>query len=289
MSTDPGLHRAPVIDLALARARLGPSRRRGSTLVVRVSTMKADEEIYRYIGLDEDLALAEVPRVIATAFSLPDAPPAPAHFAGAPGAAAPGTLGEALRDGFSFTWGLWRFDLELAQRHPRDGATPPAVCIAGAGDLGGEPFDIAAVNRRLIGDDRADDILRAVRPELRDVIVRSRMFDYVLLLQALDVEAGGVDKRAREAAATLPRERSARGRDAFWCVLLALACFADEETTDTITESTFEALGWGFMTAPEVRELCAGSLVRLASLGVWGPGEAAPVDRLEVFRALLRR
>lgn len=282
------LHRAPVIDLALARARRAAAERPRSTLVVRVSTMKADEEVFRYFGFDEDIPLGEVQRAITTAFSLPDAPAAPAHF----NSGGAGRLGAALRQHpttLSFVWGLWRFRIEHTESHPRDAATPPAVCIAGSGDFCGTALDIAEVNRRLIGEERLDDVLRPVRGEIRDIIARSRMYDYVLLLQALDVGRGGVDKRARDVAATLPRERGGRARDAYWSVLLALACFADAETTDSITETMFRALGGGDMDAAGIRALCAGSLVRLASLGVYGPGRAAPVDRLDTFRELLRR
>ena len=282
-----GPHRAPVIDLALARARHAGTPHR-STLVVRVATMKADEEVYRYIGFAEDAPLAEVQHAIAVAFSLPESTPAPAQFTAARG----DTLGEVLPVGhgpFSFTWGLWRFDMRRVETHPRDASTPPAVCLAGAGEFGDATFDITDINRRLIGDDRADDVLRAARPAVRDVITRSRMFDYVLLIQALDLGRGGADTRAREAAASLPRERSPEGRDAYWCVLLGLACFADGGTTDSVIESTFEALGWERRTAAEVRDLCSGSLVRLASLGVYGPGRTSPVERVDVLRELLRR
>lgn len=288
MSELSGQHRAPVIDLALARARRSGAPPRRRTLVVRVATMKSDEEVYRYLGFADDARLPEVQHAIAVAFSLPDAQPAPARFSGAPG----DTLGEALRGGrgpFTFTWGLWRFDLQRVEEYPRDRSTPAAVCLAGSGDFGDTPFDITGINRRLIGDDRADDVLRAARPEVRDVITRSRMFDYVLLVQALDLGCGGVDKRAREAAETLPRERGSEGRDAYWCVVLGLACFADAETTDAVIESTFEALGWPRRTADEVRDLCSGSLVRLAALGVFGPGRTSPVERVEVLRELLRR
>ncbi|WJY67073.1 hypothetical protein [Corynebacterium auris] len=286
MSTAIGRTRAPVINLALARARRDATRRARSTLVARVSAMVADEEIFRYIGFDEATPLSDVQRILATAFSLDDAPPAPTHFS-----RAGHTIGEVLRghsEPLFYSWGLWRFTFQLVELYPRDRATPPAVCIAGSGDFGAAPFDIAEVNRRLIGEDRAADVLRSVRPELREVVTRSRMFDYVLLLQALDVRRGGVDKQARNTAARLPREQTAKGRDAYWCVLLGLACFADEETTDAIIESTFAALGWEPCPADKVRALCAGSLVRLAGLGVYGPAESAPVERLDVFRELMR-
>ncbi|MDY5784834.1 hypothetical protein [Corynebacterium sp.] len=281
---------AGVIDFAgaaLARARRAGTSASPTTLVVRVSTLKADEDIYRYLGLNSDLPLTEVQRVIAAAFSLPDDTPTPAQFS-----TDAATLGEALSGAnppLSFTWGLWRFDLFRAGAYPRDAATPNAVCIAGAGDFTDAPFDITEVNRRLVGDDTANGVLATIHPEARDVITRSRMFDFVLLLQALDVGKEGVDKRARDVARTLPRERSPEARDAYWCVVLGLACLADAPTTNSVIESTFRALGWPAHTADEIRALCAGSLVRLAAIGAYGPGQAAPVERVDVFRELLRR
>lgn len=281
--------RAPVIDLALLRPRSGVR----ATLILRVSAMKGDEEIYRYLGVDESSTLDDVARTLVVAFGISGHCPVPAGFTTEPGQpsassriSAEFTLGEALegtRSTIFYHWGLWRFELELVEAYPRDDATPPAVCIAGAGDFGEIPLNITAINRELIGDDTAERVLRHIREEARDVIVRSSMYDFVLLLEALDL---GRDVAVRTSIRELPRERTRAGRDAFWSVCLALTCLADAETTDLIITTTYDNLGYPGVSAQRVRELCSGSLVRLAGLGVYGEGQVAPVARLDIFREL---
>ncbi|AWB83158.1 hypothetical protein [Corynebacterium liangguodongii] len=281
-------HRAPVIDLALVRPRAGTR----STYVVRASARGSEEDAYRYIGIDEAATLADVSRALALSFGFHGCP-APSGFSERPGAptelAQPDgetTLGEALsgaRTTIFYHWGLWQFELELVEAYPRDDNTPPAVVVAGAGDFAGAEFRIDEINRELIGDDSARAVLAQARPEVRDIVERSGMYDYVLLLKAVDlgrVEGASISE--------VPRERTPLGRDAFYTVVLALACLADAETTDTVIEATFAALGHTGYRARDVRELCAGSLVRLAALGAYGAGAHAPVARLDVYRALLR-
>lgn len=282
---------APVIDLALLRPRSGTR----STFILRASAMKGDEEIYRYLGVDSSSTLNDVSRALAVAFAISGHCPAPAGFATDPGAPRPEstidaalTLSEALRGERTtifYNWGLWRFTLELVEVYPRDDATPPAVCFAGGGDFGDVRLDLTAINRELIGDDITEDVLRNTRHEVRSIVTRSSMYDFVLLLRALDLGRVAV---VRASIRELPRERTRAGRDAFWAVSLALACLTDEETTDTIITTTYASLGYTPVPADKVRELCAGSLVRLAALGAYGAGEDSPVDRLDVFRELFR-
>ena len=42
------------------------------------------------------------------------------------------------------------------------------------------------------------------------------------------------------------------------------------------------------VTGADVRQLCAASLQQLAGIGAYGAESAAPVDRLDMYRALLR-
>lgn len=288
-------HRATVIDLALVR----PPRGRRSTFLLRLSAMKGDEEAYRYIGIDDASLLPDLARVIDIAFDLPASDTAPAGFtreAGEPHADTlinpESTLGDAFGAGRTtiyYNWGLWRFDIELAEVYPRDESTPRAVCVAGSGDFGFAPLHITDINRALIGDDTANDVLRLTRPEIGDIVMRSNIFDFILLLKALDLaRPTDVSPQQLEVLAQLPRERTRPGQDAFWSVVLGLACLADADTTDSVISSTFAALGYGSVSAAKVRELCAGSLVRLAGLGAYGAAETAPVTRLDVFRELLR-
>mgnify|MGYP001757561091 FL=1 len=53
------------------------------------------------------------------------------------------------------------------------------------------------------------------------------------------------------------------------------------------------ALGWvdddgEELHGSDIRELCTASLDVLASLGAYGVDAAAPVDRLDIYRALVR-
>lgn len=291
MSTTAGIeHRSTVIDLALVR----PSNGRRSTLMLRVSAMKRDEEAYRYIGVDEAISLPDLARVIRIAFHLPAGVTAPAGFsreAGEPRADTHIATESTLRDAFPagrttiyYNWGLWRFDIELAEVYPRDESTPRAVCVAGSGDFGPSPLNLGDINRALIGDDTVSDVMRLTRPEVRDVIGRSNIFDFVLLLKAIDLtRPSDVSAQVRGVLAHLPRESTRRSHDAFWSVVLGLACLADGDTTDSVITSTFEALGHGAVSAREVRGMCAESLARLSEVE-----GASPVARLDVYRELLR-
>ncbi|WP_165164801.1 plasmid pRiA4b ORF-3 family protein [Corynebacterium qintianiae] len=274
--------RGTVVHLSLLR----------STFMLRVSAMRGDEEVYRYLGIDESSPLGDVSHAIGVAFSLTGHHAAPAGFATDPGEPRPetridpdSTLGDALpgaRTTIYYHWGLWRFDLELVEAYPRDDSTPPAVCVAGAGDFG-TPLEITAINRALLGDATADAVLAEARTEVRNIVARSSMHDFVLLLKALDLNReAGADAEVRASIRDLPLERTRAGRDAFWVAALALACLADEETTDTIIATTYSALGYTGVPAVKVRELCSASLGRL------DVDRIPPVERLDVFRALLR-
>lgn len=296
---------AAVVDFDAARSRLKgippATRPNHRTLLVRCGAMVADEEVLRHIGINGESTLDEVQRVLQTAFAVPDDQPSPTRFteeeddAGRLDACT--ELGCYLRDvgdTLYFHWGLWRFTLSLADAYPRDAATPAALCVAGTGDFGDRPFDISAINAQLIGPSAIETVLAGACEEVRDVVTRSRTMDFLPLLQALDLaRAAELDREAARTIEALPRERTPRARDAFWCTVLALSCLADDATTDDILEATMAALDWAGddgepLSAQDVRTLCAGSLVRLARIGGYGPGQASPVDRLDIFRAILR-
>ena len=91
----------------------------------------------------------------------------------------------------------------------------------------------------------------------------------------------------------MPREVTHEGKDAFWSMALALSCMGGAELTDSVVETTMDALGWvnddgTALSGADVRELCAASLQQLAGIGAYGAESAAPVDRLDMYRALLR-
>ena len=74
---------------------------------------------------------------------------------------------------------------------------------------------------------------------------------------------------------------------------LALSCMGGRALTDSVVETSMAALGWvdddgEELHGSDIRELCTASLDVLASLGAYGVDAAAPVDRLDIYRALVR-
>lgn len=293
---------ASVVDLDAARARLrGATRDQPCTLLVRCATPLADETVLRHLGLRSDSTLEDVQRILHIAFAVPADTPTPSRFTRAESDSGrldvTGKIGDYLSspgDTLFFHWGLWQFTLSLLDIYPRDAATPRALCVAGAGEFAGQPFDVAAINAQLLGPSAVETVLATVRPEVVDVIARSRAMDFLPLLQALDLgRPADLDPSVAQILATLPRERTAAARDAFWCTVLSFACLVDETTANDVAESAMAALGWARedgrrYSAGEIHELCAGSLVRLASVGGYGAGGRSAVDKLDLYRALLR-
>lgn len=280
-------HLAPVISLDAARAGRRGGVAVGDTLMVRCSLV-SDDAVYRWVGIHESTTIAECCDTVATVFNID----------GQVGAEAdPGLLlGDVLPAAgatTTFRWGLWRVEMQLADVYPRDESTPPSVCVAGSGTFGERPFDIAAVNARLLGAERAKQLELLLREDVRDVVGRAASHDFLPLIQALGMERG-VDRRAgvgagegesvRARLVDLPLEREPRSRDAFWACVLADACFADDAATRRLTESIMRSLGWGDLDAEEIRSLCAASLVELAGLTAGQP----LARRLDLYRDLLR-
>ncbi|QPK79250.1 hypothetical protein G7Y31_00475 [Corynebacterium lizhenjunii] len=288
---------AEVIDLDSRRA----------TLILQVAHVRAEAEVHRQIGINSSLSFRDLKDVLVVSFDLP-AEGAPWHFftlsadaAGAaqPGAARPraGSTGKRidpthlLRDflrqpgqQLGFSWGLWTFTLSVADCYPRDAGTPQALCVGGSGSFGAG-FDIADINAQLTGAETADTVLSHARAEVRDLVDRSQLSDFISLLQAVDLARPvTLPPHTRAALASLPRETTAQGRDAFWSAALALTCMGDTATTDAVLGSTMQALGWS-ADASLARARCASSLRVLEGLGAAVP----PVDRLDIYRALLQR
>lgn len=277
-------HVAPVVSLDAVRARRGGAAGAGATLMVRCGLV-SDDMVYRWVGIHEHTRIAECCETVATVFGIE----------GRVGSEADPALklADVLRrpgDSTTFHWGLWEFDMQLDDVYPRDESTPPSVCVAGSGTFGPRPFDIGAVNARLLGAERARRLEELVREDAREVIGRAASHDFLPLIQALGVERGAGASGVRAAGArrlrlaTLPLETEPRRRDAFWACVLADACFADEAVTDQLTESIMGALGWGELRAAQIRALCADSLAELAELA-----EGLPMARrLDLYRDLLR-
>ena len=273
-----GEHLAPVIELEKARKRKG-EHAAASTLMVRCA-VASDEEIYRWVGLDAHATIAECRDIVRTVFNV----------AGDVGSTEDpeAEIGDILRergDITHFHWGLWVFEMQLDQIYPRDASAPPSVCIAAAGEFGGAEFDIYTTNAALMGFDRADRLLASVRPEVRSVLGRAKVHDFLPLLHALEVDgevgAGTWDVDKLKA---LPCESDQRGRDAFWSVVLARACFTTSSGTDQLIQSLAHSLGYGHHDADTIRSWCAESLAQLREI----VGTAAPIEMLDVFAELIR-
>lgn len=294
-------HKHPdrVVDLAAARARRHPEPddRPARTIILQVSNVRADGEAHRQIGVTDSLRFSDVHDVLAVAFGLRE--PAPWSFTDTRGARLDNDAGIGDHLGrvgaeITFRWGLWDFRVTAAHSWPRDSGTPWALCVGGSGRFGDTGFDIARINAELTGHEATREILARTRPAVRGIIERSQLFDLVPLLQALDLgRDSGVDADLTARLAGLPVENDAAGTDAFWAVVLGLSCLADDEHADHVTEQIVAALGWvdddgSALTAAAARELCAASVQVLAEVGVYGDRRVAAVDKLDIFRELLR-
>lgn len=292
-----------VISLASARAHrsaqnevqppVDPQR----TLIVRANNVQADGEIYRQIGLDSAMDLEELHTVLNISFGVggDSAPWRFEDFQHQPMEASK-KLSELLRvegDELFYFWGLWQFNLQCLEIYPRDNGTPRALCIGGCGGLN-DDFDQATINAELTGTDTIRDVLSGVRPEVIDLVDRTGVFDFIPLLQALDLKRHTlIDADRVRTSRALPAEHSAEASDAFWSCVLALACLGDEALFVEVIESTMSALGWvsddgSPLSAKEITAACATSLQILEELGAYGENQLAPVERLDVYRELLR-
>lgn len=278
-------HVAPVISLSDARRQRAGESSVDGTLMVRC-VLLAEDTVCRWVGIHESTTVDECRNVVATVFGIDDRSDrvraeADAHL----------ELGEVLdRPGAStrFTWGLWTFHMQLADVYTRDESTPASICVAGSGSFGGAAFNIREVNARLLGVERVAGLEELVRPDARDLLRRASSHDFVPLIQALGIErallADAPLHHPSPILQSLPLEQDPQARDAFWSVVLASACCVDEEITAELMESIMRSLGWGGLSASEIRGLCAASLRQLDSLCADLPLPA----RLDVYRDLLR-
>lgn len=281
---------------------------RERTVIVRASLVRDDYEIHRHIGVSESLTLAELADVLVTCFDLRDEQ-TPWHFTTTgrlPTTSRTETsraetsrvdpqhlVGEYLGSehaGVNFHWGLWVFQLQTVETYPRDKETPVALCVGGSGSFLGSKFDLTAINAQLTGPDAIDQVLAEVNPEVGALVRRSGVTDLVPLLQAIDVgRECAVDAQVCARLEQLPLEDAPRRREAFWACVLGLSCMGGPEMTDEIAGVLFAALGDSGQSgqtgqSAKPRQLCADSLSVLAQC----VAEVAPVDRLDLYRVLLR-
>lgn len=276
--------------------RFPSSRRQPRTLIFR-ATMQQPSDVYRHVGVNDALPLSELHRVLSISFGLGEKQTPWAFYADGSQVDMHACVHQYLTEPgqrLVYRWGLWSITLEAIDSYMRDGGTPEALCIGGAGELGNSEFSVAKINAQLTGADTIAAILQSVRPAVRDLIERSRLYDFVALLQAMELSRPGLlDEAMLAARQSLPVESDQAAKDAFWCCVLALSTLADAAVGGSIIEETMTALGWldengEELSASAIRGMCAESLQQLAALGGYGRQALAPVDRLDFYRALLR-
>ncbi|MBZ8177442.1 hypothetical protein GSS88_06470 [Corynebacterium sp. 3HC-13] len=258
------------------------------------------EGVYRILGVKSSLSLAELGEVLAIALGVDEV-------------SAPHTLRDPVSpqplcpqhpvsqqlfypgDRLLYQWGLWCFELNVVDSHPRDTATPERLCIGGAGEFIGRNFNLAHINSRLSGESHSAKVLATAHPDLQDWVIRAGSANFIPLLQALDLSRPTtLSTRTQRALELLPLETSALSRDSWWATLISLSCLCGRREQVRITEELMDSLGWSSGGAPlcaeDIAHQCRDSLAVLYQLGAYCPaGEArlSPVERLEIYRFLL--
>lgn len=162
--------------------------------------------------------------------------------------------------------------------------------------------NVSEINIALAGADTVEEVLSFVQPELRELLQEGELFEFVPLLQALDLERpANVSEHAAELLADAPVEEDALGRVAAWARIIALSTLVDPVEVDRVSESFMEATcpGEG-LVASDIKDLSrqTGRLLALAGADGWQAraGEPTPlvprcsmVERLEMYRFLLQR
>lgn len=292
-------------------------RRRPRTLILQAELLQGDEEVHRHLGIDDSLNLSEVHSILGVCFGLgagigtgfargaehpaPASEHSPWQFTAGSERLDPATclhrVLAAPGDALTYQWGLWRIALGVVDSVPRDDATPHALCVGGSGSLDGGEFRCGRINALLTGTEAIETTLAHAAPAVAELIGRAEIFEFIPLLQALDVGrpvalpaelARGIERARR----CLPKESSQAARDAYWCCVLAGASLGEQALKDQTIATTMCYLGWSSaegapLTAGEVRKLCSESVRELAGLGLTGPHRLPPVERLDVYRALL--
>lgn len=176
--------------------------------------------------------------------------------------------------------------------------------------------DITEVNVALAGEDTVEQILAEIDPELRDLLRERGLYEFIPLLQALDLERpANVTEHAAELLADAPIEKSKIGRAAAWARIIALSTLVDSET-DEVSEAFMSALGFtradaklppsdtalgtDALSASEIKWLSRRTGRILAQVGAskWEPqpdDQAVPLvpqcsllERLEMYRFVLQ-
>lgn len=176
--------------------------------------------------------------------------------------------------------------------------------------------DISEVNVALAGEDTVENILAEITPELRELLRDGALYEFIPLLQALDLERpANVTEHAAELLADVPIEKSKIGRAAAWARIIALSTLVESEAgevseafmsalgytrADAKLPPTDTALGADALSASEIKWLSRRTGRILAQVGAckWEPqpdDQAVPLvpqcsmlERLEMYRFILQ-
>lgn len=289
-----------------------------ATLIIGAVLSEAPEVVHRQFGVNDRLTLRELSDALRIMFGWPGES-APTTFTvdglGGAGTSANVTLdtliGDVLQDvGDTLTWhwGLWDHRLDVREAFARDEATPNALCIGGSGTIDGVwrggrvagtgAPDIAAINELLTGEQSIRNTLATARDDVVDLIERSGVFEFVPLLQALDLRRhpGGTCaaddcRRMRALPAEAP---GTAGHDAALATLLCLAALTDEDIRHDVTSHVLDSLGWVAddgtpLTGEDVENLCSATWGVLEDIGIVGDAQVGVVEKLDLLREALRR
>lgn len=307
-----------------------------ATLIIGASLEEEPCSAHRVFGINDQMDLRSLSRVLAIIFGWGDeSVPMKFHLPGSAVQAATQlgtggkgtvvgevdvplstTIAEVLQgpgDTLIWQWGLWEHTLQVREAFARDDSTPDALCIGGSGAIHAlgdidaeEAVDIAAINRELTGRDSIKNTLATARADVVDIIERSGVFEFVPLLQALDLqrpeptaleltgEAGESVVRRLRAIPVEDAEEDPAGHDAALVELLCLAALTSDELRYDVAAHVMERLGWEGddgtpLSGEDVEELATASWSEMCELGLAGADALSPVARLDLLREALRR
>lgn len=301
-----------------------------ATLIVGASLTEDVISVHRTIGINDQLTMAELAEVLRIVFGWSGSEPmkftiASASFDEPETVLSMGTrVCEVLTapgDRLEWQWGLWLHELQVCEAFARDNATPDALCIGGSGTIAAlgdneAPafVDIAAINAELTGQKSIQATLNSVRSDIAEFIDRSGVFEFVPLLQALDLTrvpdtslvangtggAGGTSfaqRRLLQQLRSLPLEQASvdpAGHDAALANLLCLAALADDDVRHDVTVNVMDELGWvnddgSPLSGTDIEQLCPATWKIVVDLGLAGENLAPPVQRLEMLREVCRK
>lgn len=104
---------------------------------------------------------------------------------------------------------------------------------------------LSEVNIDLAGQDTVEQVMAHVQPELKTLLHDGELYEFVPLLQALDLQRpANVSEHAAELLADVPVEESALGRAAAWARIIALSTLVDAHGVDEVSESFLQAVGY---------------------------------------------